>query len=242
MKRDSIQAAAVGMVIGILTLSAAALANRGSGGGSASPPEPAAEVSLEQAAFSTEDPWSGSEADVFAPAEYRAALRVEAAPDQPLYLCDLSGNVLAPAEPDADGEVTLGPIPPGRYVLAAGEERLGSFRLLDGAVLGEAGGRLWTDGETLHLTDYLPGQAEVSVTLPRAGLYRFRLVDDLGVSREADLFVPSNARPDRGRVWIRTLEFYGLPEGRYTLVCRDSPLLQFQVLAGGVARVSAEAA
>lgn len=237
MSMESIRLAAVGAMIGVLTLTAAAYANRGGGErpASESPPETAAVC----AASTDGGVWGGQAAEAFAPDKRYAALRLDAEADQPLSLCELDGTVIAPLAPDADGDVALGPIAPGRYAIASGQERLGSFRMYDNAALGEAAGRLWTDGEVLHLADYLPGQAEVTVTLPAAGYYSFALVDDNGLRRTSDVFIPSSARPDEGRSFLRTLEFYGLPEGRYTLVHRKLPLLQFRVLAGGVARIPA---
>ena len=244
MSMDSIWLAAVGAVIGVLTLTATAYASRSGGGRAASesPPQTAAVCAAPADDTRDDEVWGGQAAEAFAPEKWYAALRLDVEAGRPLSLCELDGNEIAPLEPDADGDVALGPIAPGRYALVSGTERLGSFRMYDNAALGEAAGRLWTDGEVLHLADYLPGQAEVSVTLPAAGYYSFALVDDNGLRRTSDLFIPSAARPDEGRSFLRTLEFYGLPEGRYTLVHQKLPLLQFRVLAGGVARVSAAVA
>ena len=241
MSMDSIRLAAVGAMIGVLTLTAAAYANRGGGErpASESPPQTAAVCAAPTDDTRDDGVWGGQAAEAFAPEKRYAALRLDVEGGLSLSLCTLDGTVIASLEPDADGDVALGPITPGRYAISSGQEQLGSFRMYDNAALGEAGGRLWTDGEVLHLADYLPGQAEISVTLPAAGYYSFALVDDNGLRRTSDIFIPSSARPDEGRSFLRTLEFYGLPEGRYTLVHRKLPLLQFRVLAGGVARVSA---
>ena len=166
-----------------------------------------------------------------------AALRVETPTAGRIFVCDLRGSPLCAAVPDAEGDAALGPLPPGRYALYAENERLGSFRLTEDAALDEAAGRLWTDGEILHLEAFRPGQAELSLTLPASGYYSLALVDDDGRRWTKDVFIPSDARPEQAGSYLRTLDFFGLPEGRYTLVWNRRPILQFPVLAGGVAQI-----
>ncbi len=179
----------------------------------------------------------GEAAEAFVQNAWYAALRVETPTAGRIFVCDLRGSPLCAAVPDAEGDAALGPLPPGRYALYAENERLGSFRLTEDAALDEAAGRLWTDGEMLHLEAFRPGQAELSLTLPASGYYSLALVDDDGRRWTKDVFIPSDARPEQAGSYLRTLDFFGLPEGRYTLVWNRRPILQFPVLAGGVAQI-----
>ena len=283
MSSYSIRLAAVGTVIGVLTLTAAAYANR------AAPPsaettvlaaaaepgtahetktagaEGTAEFLTAQTAdaetgIACSDPaetgdgetadaetgtacsdpaetGDGEVAEAFVQNAWYAALRVETPTAGRIFVCDLRGSPLCAAVPDAEGDAALGPLPPGRYALYAENERLGSFRLTEDAALDEAAGRLWTDGEMLHLEAFRPGQAELSLTLPASGYYSLALVDDDGRRWTKDVFIPSDARPEQAGSYLRTLDFFGLPEGRYTLVWNRRPILQFPVLAGGVAQI-----
>lgn len=263
MSSYSIRLAAVGTVIGVLTLTAAAYANR------AAPPsaettvlaaaaepgtahetktagaEGTAEFLTAQTAdaetgIARSDPaetGDGEAAEAFVQNAWYAALRVETPTAGRIFVCDLRGSPLCAAVPDAEGDAALGPLPPGRYALYAENERLGSFRLTEDAALDEAAGRLWTDGEMLHLEAFRPGQAELSLTLPASGYYSLALVDDDGRRWTKDVFIPSDARPEQAGSYLRTLDFFGLPEGRYTLVWNRRPILQFPVLAGGVAQI-----
>lgn len=275
MSSYSIRLAAVGTVIGVLTLTAAAYANR------AAPPsaettvlaaaaEPGtahetktsgaegtaefltAEAADAETGTACSDPadaetgnactdpaetGDGEAAEAFVQNAWYAALRVETPTAGRIFVCDLRGSPLCAAVPDAEGDAALGPLPPGRYALYAENERLGSFRLTEDAALDEAAGRLWTDGEMLHLEAFRPGQAELSLTLPASGYYSLALVDDDGRRWTKDVFIPSDARPEQAGSYLRTLDFFGLPEGRYTLVWNRRPILQFPVLAGGVAQI-----
>ena len=283
MSSYSIRLAAVGTVIGVLTLTAAAYANR------AAPPsaettvlaaaaEPGtahetktagaegtaefltAETAVAETGTACSDPaetgdgeaadaetgtactdpaetGDGEAAEAFVQNAWYAALRVETPTAGRIFVCDLRGSPLCAAVPDAEGDAALGPLPPGRYALYAENERLGSFRLTEDAALDEAAGRLWTDGEMLHLEAFRPGQAELSLTLPASGYYSLALVDDDGRRWTKDVFIPSDARPEQAGSYLRTLDFFGLPEGRYTLVWNRRPILQFPVLAGGVAQI-----
>jgi hypothetical protein len=263
MSSYSIRLAAVGTVIGVLTLTAAAYANR------AAPPsaettvlaaaaEPGtahetktagaegtaefltAETADAETGTACSDPAEtedGEAAEAFVQNAWYAALRVETPTAGRIFVCDLRGSPLCAAVPDAEGDAALGPLPPGRYALYAENERLGSFRLTEDAALDEAAGRLWTDGEMLHLEAFRPGQAELSLTLPASGYYSLALVDDDGRRWTKDVFIPSDARPEQAGSYLRTLDFFGLPEGRYTLVWNRRPILQFPVLAGGVAQI-----
>ena len=283
MSSYSIRLAAVGTVIGVLTLTAAAYANR------AAPPsaettvlaaaaEPGtahetktagaegtaefltAETADAETGTACSDPaetgdgeaadaetgiacsdpaetGDGEAAEAFVQNAWYAALRVETPTAGRIFVCDLRGSPLCAAVPDAEGDAALGPLPPGRYALYAENERLGSFRLTEDAALDEAAGRLWTDGEILHLEAFRPGQAELSLTLPASGYYSLALVDDDGRRWTKDVFIPSDARPEQAGSYLRTLDFFGLPEGRYTLVWNRRPILQFPVLAGGVAQI-----
>ena len=233
MKRESIRLVCLGALLGVLTLSAALFAGPGGGGGETRAAGTAVPAESVDAPALTEEV-----AEVFAPqALCSPALRVESdGPVRRLWLCDLHGNPYMEIDVDGARQAVLGPIPPGRYAVTAGTEALGTFQLAGDAALTETTGRLWTDGTVLHLEDFCPGEAEIRVCLSAPGYYSFRLVDDTGLGRSGDLFIPSDEQPEDG-LWRRTLYFRGLPEGRYTLVRNREPLLQFQVLAGGTARV-----
>ena len=283
MSSYSIRLAAVGTVIGVLTLTAAAYANRAAppsaettvlaaaaepgtaretktagaegtaefltaetadaetGTACSDPAETgdgeAAEAETGTACSDPAETGDGEAAEAFVQNAWYAALRVETPTAGRIFVCDLRGSPLCAAVPDAEGDAALGPLPPGRYALYAENERLGSFRLTEDAALDEAAGRLWTDGEMLHLEAFRPGQAELSLTLPASGYYSLALVDDDGRRWTKDVFIPSDARPEQAGSYLRTLDFFGLPEGRYTLVWNRRPILQFPVLAGGVAQI-----
>ena len=283
MSSYSIRLAAVGTVIGVLTLTAAAYANRAAppsaettvlaaaaepgtahetktagaegtaefltaetadaetGTACSDPAETgdgeAADAETGTACSDPAETGDGEAAEAFVQNAWYAALRVETPTAGRIFVCDLRGSPLCAAVPDAEGDAALGPLPPGRYALYAENERLGSFRLTEDAALDEAAGRLWTDGEMLHLEAFRPGQAELSLTLPASGYYSLALVDDDGRRWTKDVFIPSDARPEQAGSYLRTLDFFGLPEGRYTLVWNRRPILQFPVLAGGVAQI-----
>ena len=143
-------------------------------------------------------------------------------------------------EADADGDAALGPVTPGRYCLTLDSERIGSFRVLENAAITETAGRLWSDGELLHLERFRPGQAEITLTLTEPGYESILLVDDLGRRWTRDFFIPEQEGRGADGSYTRVLRFQGLPEGRYTLVHDRRPLQQFQVLAGGTVRLSAK--
>lgn len=174
---------------------------------------------------------TGAEAGPFA-----VALRVtEPILGERLFLCDGSGSPLEELEPDEEGDAVLGPLPPGRYGVCVGAEEIGSFRLLANAALDEAAGRLWTDGELLHLERFVPGTARLRLRLAEPGYYTLLLFDRDGRSWGRDLYIPDDARPEEAEGWLRTLDFRGLPPGLYTVVRRGAPLGQLEVRAGETA-------
>ena len=233
MNDYSMRLAALGAMIGVLTLSAAAYANVSA---AARIPDPPAITTQAPAA----PPQTGEAAEALAPAVCYAALRLESPVRGQLCLCDLSGSPLSVVEPDEDGDAALGPVAPGRYCLTLGSERIGSFRVLENAAITETAGRLWTDGELLHLERFRPGQAELTLTVLEPGYESIQLVDDLGRAWNRDFFIPEREHRGQDGVYTRVLLFQGLPEGRYTLVRDRRPLEQFQVLAGGTVRIKAK--
>lgn len=148
------------------------------------------------------------------------------------YLCDKAGCPLAELEVDRDGDGVMGPLAPGLYTLWQDGQELGGFRLLENAALDRVSGQLWTDGELLHFERFTPGAAALTVVLPEPGYYSLELYDRYGRRWSRDFYVPDSAKPDRGRSWVRVLEFRGLPAGVYTAVRKERPLLQFEVCAG----------
>lgn len=174
---------------------------------------------------------AGAEAGPFA-----VALRVtEPILGERLFLCDGSGSPLEELEPDEEGDAVLGPLPPGRYGVCVGAEEIGSFRLLANAALDEAAGRLWTDGELLHLERFVPGTARLRLRLAEPGYYTLLLFDRDGRSWGRDLYIAEDARPEEAEGWLRSLDFRGLPPGLYTVVRRAAPLGQLEVRAGETA-------
>lgn len=232
MNEYSMRLAALGAAIGVLTLTAAAYANVSAAGRLPDPPAVTARAET--------SPPTAAAAEVLAPAGCYAALRLETPIRGQLWLCDLSGSPISEVEADADGDAALGPVTPGRYCLTLDSERIGSFRVLENAAITETAGRLWSDGEVLHLERFRPGQAEITLTLTEPGYESIQLVDDLGRRWTRDFFIPEQESRGADGTYVRVLRFQGLPEGRYTLVHDRRPLQQFQVLAGGTVRISAE--
>ena len=260
MKGDSMRLVLAGGMIGLLVLSAAAWkAVWGSAPRTAAPvsdpeavavseaPDPqdgAALVSRETGgtAEETEAAFGADAVPIFAEdaatgegaaGPFAVALRVtEAVWGEKLFLCDGTGSPLEEIPPNRDGDLTLGPLAPGRYGVCRGEMEIGAFRLYGNASLGEAGGRLWTDGELLHLERFVPGTASLGLTLDAPGYYSLRLCDQVGREWSRDLYIPDSERPNRGQSYRRTVEFQGLPEGLYTLVYRSTPLGRVEVRAG----------
>ena len=242
MNRYSTRLILAGIVLGLLAAGAAALGTQArQSRPAASAEEP---VLLLPASTAEEALWAvpAVEAGVFglpgaapghaagADGGFLVALQAETGRNlSSLFLCDRSGTPLSPLRPDADGTVTLGPIPPGDYCLRTAGAEVGRFSLLANASLSEAEGCLWTDGELLHLTDKPTGEALLQLRLPCPGYYSLSLVDRFGRRWQKDLFIPQTAAPDDGGFYLRTLVFRGLPAERYTAVYAKQPLAQFSV-------------
>ena len=244
MDRDSARLTLAGALLGLLALSATLVAGL-------RPPAPREEASerLAPAVSEALGPFASEAVPVLAtePAAeavsdagpFRFSLRVaEPVPGERLFVCDGLGCPLEEILPDADGDALLGPLPPGRYGVRRGETEIGSFRLADNASLPEADGRLWTDGELLHLERYVPGTARFTLRLPAPGYYSFLLWDRCGRRRSRDIFLPENAVPDPEGGFVRVLEFGGLAEGLYTLARDGTVLVQLEVRAGETAEAS----
>lgn len=243
MDRDSARLTLAGALLGLLALSATVVA------GLQPPP---ARSPAEAAASAQSGPVGGfpSEAAVpvlatepETPAEtgsdagpFRFSLRItEPVPDEKLFVCDGLGCPLEEIRPDADGDALLGPLPPGRYGVWHGQTQIGSFRLADNASVPEAEGRLWTDGELLHLERFIPGTVRFTLRLPKPGYYGFLLWDRCGRRRSGDLFLPDNAVPDPTGAFVRSLRFGGLAPGLYTLARDGTVLAQIEVRAAETA-------
>lgn len=174
-------------------------------------------------------------------AAFFVALTVpDPAPGEKLFLCDGLSCPLAGIEPDQDGDATLGPFPPGRYCIQCGDTELGHFRLLENAALSEADGRAWTDGERLYLERFTPGTVRLTVRLHGTGRYSLELRDRDGRVWSRELFIPDGSPADGDGVWVRVVEFQGLPAGLYTAVRENHPLGQTELCAGGLAELGLE--
>ena len=143
-------------------------------------------------------------------------------------------------EPDPDGAALLGPFAPGSYSVQRGQTEVAAFRLLDNAALCETSGRLWTDGELLWLERFTPGTLRLSVTLHGTGYYTMELRDRVGRVWNRDLYVPDGTPPDADGLWLRALDFQGLPPGLYTAVRQNRPLGQAEVSAEAIAELAIE--
>ena len=91
------------------------------------------------------------------------AFRLEGPEPGRLFLADADGNPLERIETDRDGDAALGPLAPGRYSVTVGRSTLGTFVLLDNAALSGADGQLRTDGELLYLRPLTSPATGVSV-------------------------------------------------------------------------------
>ena len=107
--------------------------------------------------------------------------------------------------PNRDGDLSLGPLAPGCYGVCRGETVIGAFRLCGNAALGEAEGRLWTDGELLYLdsgtlTPVLKS-LEAKGFVKRTRSSRDERVLLVGVTKEG-VALREAARPVPGRVSV----------------------------------------
>ncbi len=241
MNDYSTRLAWAGAMIGALALTATVFANSRPPGKPSDTTAPTLPALVAEPVESTEEV-----AAVMAPetmetaGPFLIALRVEELPlEGRLFLCDASGCPIEEAKPYGTGDVTLGPVFSGVYSLWRDGTELGGFRLLQNASLDEARGQLWTDGELLHFERFCPGTASIRLTLRQKGFFSFTLYDRNGRQWNRDLFIPDSALPERGLAYVRTLEFRGLRAGTYTLVRRETPILQVLVQAGE--RTEAEA-
>lgn len=243
--------ALAGMLIGLLALSATALAKlvppaeetptaglqeAGRLVGTAGPEElrtePAAIPVLAEQEAPEEDPDAGP---------FRVSYRVrDPVPGEKLFVCDGLGCPLQGIEPDQKGEGVLAPLDPGRYSIQQGQTEIGRFRLGSDARLSETAGRVWTDGERLCLERFTPGTVRLTVTLRAPGYYTVALWDQDGRVQNRDIYVAEGTRPDGEAAWVRVLDFQGLPAGLYTAVRRNQPLGQVKVSAGETAALAIE--
>ena len=238
MNEYSTRLAWAGAMIGVLALTATVFANT-------RPPEKTDPTAAtlppalaEEAAYPEAVAVMAPETETAGP--FLVALRVEALPlEGQVFLCDANGSPIEAIQPDGSGDATLGPLGSGVYSIWRTGTELGRFRLLQNASLDETRGQLWTDGEVLHLERFLPGTAAIRLTVQERGFYSFTLYDRNGRQWNRDLFIPDSALPERGFAFVRTLEFRGLPAGLYTLVRRETPILQVLVQPGE--RTEAEA-
>lgn len=185
----------------------------------------------------------GAAADSAAPTEETAPALIEgpvwqvafrAEPDADagaLRLCTPDGDLLAQIEPDRDGDAALGPLRPGSYSVYDGKTELGRFLLADNAAILRADGRLWTDGELLHLAAQPPGALSVRCELSQPGYYAFTLTFPDSPARSAVLSIPHGAKKELPEGYLRSLLFEGLHAGSWQLweggeVCASGLLAQ----------------
>lgn len=239
MNRYSLHLVCVGAVIGVLTLTAAALGGIKKPEKSAAKPTPAVEktaynAELEARSLSYLQPEEET-AQVFAPGVLLALHTDPSLKWEDLALYGPEGSAPEPVSPDADGDAALGPLRPGRYSLRRAGILLGEFVLNENASVAIATGRLWTDGEILYLESFLPAEAELRLTLEDRGYYSISLMGEDGMSRSGAVFIPENASFDSGGVFLRILRFPGLPAGSYTVCYRGRPVAELEAGEGEVA-------
>ncbi len=238
MNSYSIRLACVGAVIGVLTLTAAALGGAGNKTPAAKKTPPASAVSAQageglQELAQTED----RSVSVMLPTVL-LALRADPALDwSGLTLCGPEEQDTAAVTLDADGDASLGPLCAGRYSLRKDGVLLGEFVLNENASVAIASGRLWTDGELLYLEKDIPSEAELRLTLTARGYYSFLLESEEGVSRAGAVFIPDTAAWDPGGVFLRTLRFPGLPAGKYRVLCGGRTVAEIVTKRGEVSAV-----
>lgn len=240
MDRNSTWLALSGVLIGVLALTAAWAAGPGptergspAEGESRAVPAAVAAERLSEPEDAVPVLASGEPED---PGPFLVALRVaEPAPGERLYLCDEAGCPLEEILPDREGDATLGPLAPGRYRITWGQTEIAAFRLLVNAALESAEGRLWTDGELLHLERGATGTVRLWVRLPRPGYYGLRLCDRYGRSWSRDLYLPEDAVPGPDGSFLRTVDFPGLSPGFYTACRGRTVLAQLELRAGETA-------
>ena len=161
---------------------------------------------------------------------FLVGLRDQTEPD--CWLCDVDGAALAPVPVGED--VTLGPLGPGRYQLRAGGALLGEFLLDRQAVILRAGGRLWTDGELLHLAPQPPGTLSVRCTLPGPGYYPLSLADSGGDWHTCVVNLAPDTAQDPGGGWVRWAEFPGLPPGTCVLYYASRQVALAEIAPGAL--------
>ena len=239
MNSYSMRLACGGAVIGVLTLSAAALGGRKEPVKKNPDPAPVVRRAEDSAAAQTLSfrPSEEEAAEVFAPGFLLALHTDPAAGWSDLTVSGPEGSVPDPVDPDGDGDAALGPLIPGRYTLRRAGKVLGEFVLNENASVAIATGRLWTDGEVLYLEDFLPTEAELRLILEDRGYYGFSLVGEDGMARGGSVFIPDDARYDEGEVFLRTLRFPGLPAGKYTVCSRGRPVAEIETREGEVTSV-----
>ena len=194
----------------------------------------------------------GAAADSAAPVEEAAPALIEgpvwqvafrAEPDadaDALRLCTPDGVPLAQIEPDADGDAALGPLRPGSYSVYDGKTELGRFLLADNAAILRADGRLWTDGELLHLAGQSPAALTVRCEIARPGCYTFTLTGSNGSLRSAVVSIPEGTAPDACGCYLRHLLFEGLHPGVWWLLEGGAPCAAQTLAAGETAQIGVE--
>ena len=171
--------------------------------------------------------------------QYQVAFRVESDADA-LRLCTPDGVPLAQIEPDADGDAALGPLRPGSYSVYDGKTELGRFLLADNAAILRADGRLWTDGELLHLAGQSPAALTVRCEIARPGCYTFTLTGSDGTLRSAVVSISEGTAPDACGCYLRHLLFEGLHPGVWWLLEGGAPCAAQTLVAGETAQIGVE--
>ena len=133
----------------------------------------------------------------------------------------------------ADGDAALGPLRPGHYTLCLDGVAAGEFVLNENAAVMLTTGRLWTDGELLHLEPDTPGAILLKLALPGPGTYPVYLTGE-DVSRTAVAQIGADDAQDPGGGYTRCVQFEGLMAGCYTLTCRGEAIASLELARGEV--------
>ena len=177
-------------------------------------------------------PLCGAQTPRPAPERYYVALR---AGDETgdLTLQNVDGATIEEISPDPDGDAALGPLRPGHYTLCLDGVAAGEFVLNENAAVMLTTGRLWTDGELLHLEPDTPGAILLKLALPGPGTYPVYLTGE-DVSRTAVAQIGADDAQDPGGGYTRCVQFEGLMAGCYTLTCRGEAIASLELARGEV--------
>lgn len=227
-KERSAGAAALALAIGVFLTAAAPMAAAQLDPPDESPAEAAEPIGTAEPAESLPVPTQTVRTNLPAAAPVPAApvqfvvQTPELVPGTALTLSNANGEGGTFCAPDS-GRTTL-TLTPGRWTILA-DGLPASFTLRENASITDAEGACWTDGERLTLSSLPHGTLSVCKTFPaqQQAAFVYRLVGgDVENDCRILLFAPDTDT-------TQTCSFWGIPEGRYTLLENDLPVMSFSV-------------